>query len=75
MYIDAEGNFYPCCYFGTYRYKFKSIFSPKDGNFNIKTHTINDILNNARVKNFFDSTKDFETAHECCKIKCGINNG
>ncbi len=41
----------------------------------IKTHTIDDILNNARVKNFFDSTKDFETAHECCKIKCGINNG
>ena len=75
LYIDAEGNFYPCCYFGTYRYKFKSIFSPKDGNFDIKTHTINDILNNARVKNFFDSTKDFETAHECCKIKCGINNG
>ena len=35
----------------------------------------NNILNNARVKNFFDSTKDFETAHECCKIKCGINNG
>ena len=75
LYIDAEGNFYPCCWIGTYRYKFKSLFSPRDGNFNIKTHTINEILNNTRVKNFFKTTKDFETAHECCKIQCGVING
>lgn len=75
LYIDAEGNFYPCCWIGTYRYKFKSIFSPKKLNFNIKNHSINDIINHSEVKNFFQSTKHYESANECCKIQCGVNNG
>jgi len=74
LYIDAEGYFYPCCYIGSYRYKFKSMFSPKDGNFNIKKYSIKDILNNVRVKDFFKTTKDFKSAHECCKIQCGVIN-
>ena len=27
------------------------------------------------IKKFFDSTKQFTSAHECCKIQCGIKNG
>jgi MoaA/NifB/PqqE/SkfB family radical SAM enzyme len=75
LYIDAEGNFYPCCWMGTYRYKFKSIFSPKQLNFNIRSYSISDILNNSDVKTFFQSTKDYESAHNCCKLQCGVNNG
>jgi MoaA/NifB/PqqE/SkfB family radical SAM enzyme len=75
LYIDAEGNFYPCCWIGTYRYKFKSIFSPKQLNFNIRSYSISDILNNSNVKKFFQSTKDYESAHNCCKLQCGVNNG
>ena len=71
LYIDAEGNFYPCCWFGTYRYKFKSLFSPKNGGFNIAKYSSADILNNEKVKDFFNTTKDFNSAHECCKIQCG----
>ena len=71
LYIDAEGNFYPCCWFGTYRYKFKSLFSPKNGGFNIAKYSSADILNNEKVKDFFNTTKVFNSAHECCKIQCG----
>ena len=75
LYIDAEGDFYPCCWMGTHRYKFKSIYSPKEKPFNIKTNTLGSILNNTKVKQFFDSTKQFTSAHECCKIQCGVKNG
>ena len=75
LYIDAEGDFYPCCWMGTYHYKYKSIFSPKTQMFNIKDNTIESILEWEEVKQFFDSTKQFTSAHECCKIKCGVKNG
>jgi MoaA/NifB/PqqE/SkfB family radical SAM enzyme len=76
LYIDAEGDFYPCCWMGSYHYKYKSIFSPKKKRmFNIKDNTITNILEWRAVKEFFNSTKQFTSAHECCKIKCGVKNG
>jgi organic radical activating enzyme len=75
LYIDAEGDFYPCCWMGSYRYKFKSVFSPKQKPFNIKDNTLNQILEKDNIKDFFDSTKQFTSAHECCKIQCGVKNG
>ena len=75
LYIDAEGDFYPCCWIGTYRYKYKHVFSPKESNFNIKTNSLQSILENGKVKDFFESTKHFTSAHECCKIQCGVKNG
>jgi len=75
LYIDAEGDFYPCCWLGTVRYKLKSVFSPKYNKFNISHNTLNDILTNSEVKDFFESTKQFTSAHECCKIYCGVKNG
>ena len=71
LYIDAEGDFYPCCWIATYRYKYKSLFSPKQNKFNIADNTLDGILNNNHVKNFFESTKQFTSAHNCCKIQCG----
>ena len=75
LYIDAEGDFYPCCWIGTYRYKYKSVFSPKQKPFNIKDNTLTQILENNSIKEFFASTKQFTSAHECCKIQCGVKNG
>ena len=75
LYIDAEGDFYPCCWIGTYRYKYKSVFSPKQKQFNIKDNTLNQIMENKSIKEFFASTKQFTSAHECCKIQCGVKNG
>jgi len=75
LYIDAEGDFYPCCWIGSYRYKFKSLFTPKQHKFNIQHNTLNGILNNNEVKDFFESTKQFTSAHNCCKIQCGVKNG
>ena len=75
LYIDAEGDFYPCCYMGSYRYKYKSVFSPNAKRFNIKNTKLDEILNDKEIKNFFDTTKQFTSAHECCKLNCGIKNG
>jgi len=75
LYIDAEGDFYPCCWMSTYRYKYKSLFSPKKNKFNIANNTLDGILNKKEVKDFFESTKQFTSAHDCCKIQCGKNNG
>lgn len=73
LYIDSEGDFYPCCWIGTYRYRYKNIFSPKQNNFNIKSNSLDDILEDGKVKDFFESTKQFTTANDCCKIYCGSN--
>ena len=75
LYIDAEGDFYPCCWIATYRYKMKSVFSPKNKKFNIKDNSLDAILQNKDVVEFFDTTKQFTSAHECCKIQCGVKNG
>jgi len=75
LYIDAEGNFYPCCKMGLYAFRYKHIFSPKLKKYNIKNNTIEQILNGNKVKDFFESTKSYETADKCCKIYCGVTNG
>jgi organic radical activating enzyme len=75
LYIDAEGDFYPCCKMGLYAFRYKTIFTPKDKRFNIKNNTIEQILEDYTVKQFFGSTKSYETADKCCKIYCGVNNG
>ena len=75
LYIDAEGNFYPCCWIGLYAFRYKNIFSPKNKEFNIQNNTIDQILSNKKVISFFESTKSYETADKCCKIYCGVNNG
>ena len=72
LYVDAEGDFYPCCWIGTYRYRYKSVFSPKQKQFNIRD---NQILENNSIKEFVASTKQFTSAHECCKIQCGVKHG
>lgn len=75
LYIDAEGDFYPCCWIGTHRYKYKSLFTPKERKWNIQNNTLNGILDNNKVKIFFESTKQFTSANNCCKIQCGQKNG
>jgi MoaA/NifB/PqqE/SkfB family radical SAM enzyme len=75
LYIDSEGDFYPCCRTGLYAFRYKTIFSPKTRKYNIKNNTIEQILEDTQVKQFFESTKSYETADKCCKIYCGVNNG
>ena len=75
LYIDAEGNFYPCCRMGLYAFRYKNVFSPKNKEFNIKNNSIEQILSNKKVISFFNSTKSYETADKCCKIYCGVSNG
>jgi hypothetical protein len=75
LYIDSEGNFYPCCKTGLYAFKYKTVFSPRYKKFNIKNNTIEQILEDNMVKQFFESTKSYATADKCCKIYCGVKNG
>ena len=75
MYIDSEGDFYPCCWMGSYRYKYKSIFKPNAKKYNIANTNLESILKDIKVKEFYESTKQFTSAHECCKIHCGEING
>ena len=53
---------------------FKLSALPKTNKFNISSHTLKQILDNKTVKDFFQSTKQFTSAHECCKIQCGVKN-
>ena len=73
LYIDSSGDFYPCCKIGTYAFRYNSIFTPKNKKFNIKDISIQKLLGNSEIKNFFDSTKDYDSAHKCCKIYCRSN--
>ena len=38
-------------------------------------NSLEGILTNTEVKKFFDSTNQFTSAHDCCKIQCGVKNG
>lgn len=69
LYIDAEGYFYPCCWMGSYRYKMKSVFSPKKLGINIKGITEDEIFKNNEVMDFFKNIRN--TSNDCCKMKCG----
>lgn len=71
LYIDCNGNFYPCCWTGVYAYRYKDIFNPKHKKYSIANTTLEQILNDEKVKDFFNSTKDYESASLCCKINCG----
>jgi len=71
LFIDADGDFYPCCKTGLYAFRYKNIFSPKQKKYNIKDNTIEQILESEEVKKFFNSTKRYDTANNCCKIYCG----
>lgn len=73
LYIDSEGDFYPCCKTGLYAFRYKNIFSPKSKKYNIKDNTIDQILGNKEVEKFFDSTKSYDLADKCCKIYCRVN--
>ena len=73
LYIDSDGDFYPCCKTGLYAFRYKNIFSPKHKKYNIMDNTIKQILDGHEVKKFFDSTKSYDTADPCCKIYCGGN--
>lgn len=73
LYIDSDGDFYPCCKTGLYAFRYKNIFSPKRKKYNIVNNTIEQILNDFEVKNFFNQTKSYDTADNCCKIYCGGN--
>jgi wyosine [tRNA(Phe)-imidazoG37] synthetase (radical SAM superfamily) len=73
LYIDSEGDFYPCCWQGLDSFKYKGIFSPKNKKFNIREYTLNDILENSEVSKFFETTKLYEKSDLCCKIYCGQN--
>jgi len=67
-YIDAEGNVYPCCWSGSYRFKFKHIFGKKPMNIkdvNWKTDF------NQKHNDFFSDINDLETAPLMCKMHCG----
>jgi MoaA/NifB/PqqE/SkfB family radical SAM enzyme len=75
LYIDSAGDFYPCCWTGLYGFKYKDMFNPKNNRFNITNHTVDTILTNYEVKEFFSKIKDYESASHCCKIYCGVNNG
>ena len=75
LYIDSEGFFYPCCWMGTYRYKQKSMFSPLISKYNIANFKSKDLLKNNEIIDFFTTTKDFKSAHECCKMQCGVTDG
>ena len=73
LYIDSEGDFYPCCKTGLYAFRYKNIFSPKSKKYNIKDNTIDQILSNKEVEKFFNSTKSYNLADKCCKIYCRVN--
>ena len=52
LYIDSEGDFYPCCWIGTYRYKYKHLFAPNKKHFNISNNSLDSILKQKEVINY-----------------------
>ena len=74
-YIDSAGNFYPCCYTGLYGFRHKDIFDPRRKKFHISDHTAEEILKNKEVIDFYERTKNYDSASKCCKIYCGVDNG
>ena len=75
IFISAFGDFYPCCYIGTYLIAYKTMWNPRNKKYNIKNKKIKDILTDKDVVNFYESTKRLETANNYCKIFCGDLNG
>lgn len=75
LYIDAEGDFYPCCWIGTYRYKYKSLFSPKQNKLNIADNTIDGILDKNDVKISLNQQNNLHLLMIVVKYSVERNNG
>ena len=63
-YISADSYYIPCCHIADYRWR---LISPWSRLFNIKNHTILDVINSEISNNFFSSLE----SHNYCKINCG----
>lgn len=65
IYIDAEGNIYPCCESGSYRFKNKNVFGKNPINISQGKFTLS-----PTHKNFLSDTQEWQNAQLVCRLHC-----
>lgn len=66
-YINASGYYMPCCFFGDFRFYYKSSWWKNKEKFNIKTSKLSD-----QMKTFDQFYKNINSNRlECCVFNCG----
>lgn len=65
-YISADGFYSPCCMVADHRFYYKTIFGKNKKNYNIKEHTISQLLDHTDVKEFYRE----RPKHTVCQFNC-----
>jgi len=68
IYIDCNGDIYPCCWTGTYRFKEKNIFGKEKININQGK-----LAFNHKHQKFLKNAKEWNTAPLVCRLHCAKN--
>jgi hypothetical protein len=65
-FITADGFYTPCCYTADHRFYYKNQFGKNRAEYNIKTHTISEILTQPQVVDFYQNLEK----HTVCQYTC-----
>ena len=65
-FISAEGYYNPCCYLADHRFYYKTQFGKNKKQYNIKDHTLTEILSQPKTIEFFQTLDQ----NSCCQFNC-----
>jgi len=67
-YISAEGYYSPCCFAADHRFRYKIVFGKEKHRFDIRNHTLSQILTAPKTVEFYNSIID--TKPTVCQFNC-----
>lgn len=67
-YISADGYYSPCCYSADHRFRYKTVFGKAAEQFNIRKHTLTEILSAPKTVEFYNTIQDDKPA--VCQFNC-----
>jgi hypothetical protein len=65
-FITADGFYTPCCYTADHRFYYKNQFGKNRASYDIRTHTISEILTRPQVIDFYQNLEK----HPVCQYTC-----
>ena len=67
-FITAEGYYSPCCYLADHRFYYKTPFGKNKKQYNIKDHTLTDLLSQPQTDDFFQNLDTYSGCQYNCPV-------
>lgn len=67
-FISAQGYYMPCCFVGEHRFYYKTVFGRDQSSYDIRNHTLTEILQQNQTKNFYQNI--LSDKPKVCQFSC-----